>query len=240
MRAARESTPARADVPAFTAWRGILSLVALFRLRSGAHHLPFAQQRVLGRNISDEFAAHRAGCITARFGACLVRSQGAIAIGAFTSQSRKATKSAALSKPISAAPHGTNADRASFARLQQAFLTKCGHGSGRCSRSSRWCKLRSTIFRGLSFAGVRASSRSEDCSRCAKLLILMIVLPIVRSPHQATGLQSRTVLSPAGNRGDYRSGRLCARLLFCGFAKSYPGPSAIFVDGLEALLQTSS
>jgi hypothetical protein len=33
-------------------------------------------------------------------------------------------------------PHARNADRASFARLQQAFLTKCGHGSGRCSRPS--------------------------------------------------------------------------------------------------------
>ena len=46
---------------------GILSLVALFRLRSDAHHLQFAQQRALGRYVSDEFAAHRAGCITACF-----------------------------------------------------------------------------------------------------------------------------------------------------------------------------
>jgi hypothetical protein len=46
---------------------GILSLVALFRMRSDAHHLQFAQQRALGRYVSDEFAAHRAGSITACF-----------------------------------------------------------------------------------------------------------------------------------------------------------------------------
>jgi hypothetical protein len=53
---------------------GILNLVALFRLRSDAHQLQFAHQRALGRYVSGEFAADRAGCITA----CFARSPNAM------------------------------------------------------------------------------------------------------------------------------------------------------------------
>ena len=57
--AVKAGTSARAgfDSRDLRAFLEILSLVALFRLRSDAHHLQFAQQRALGRYVSDEFAA---------------------------------------------------------------------------------------------------------------------------------------------------------------------------------------
>jgi hypothetical protein len=69
VQAVKAGTSARAgfDSRGLRASLGILNLVALFRPRSDAHHLQLAQQRALGRYISDEFAAHRAGCITACF-----------------------------------------------------------------------------------------------------------------------------------------------------------------------------
>src|SRR5713101_6835562 len=71
-------------------------------------------------------------------------------IGVFTSHYRTATRSAALSKPINCeAPHGSSEDRVSYARLQQACLTKYELGSNRCSRFDLSCN-QDRYFRGFS------------------------------------------------------------------------------------------